>query len=81
MMNMKGFGRKWSWPNFMMINMKGFGRKWSWPNFMMMNMSEFDRKWSWPNLKVLSRHSPGGTEEKHKTTISIAGRRGRDLNP
>jgi hypothetical protein len=33
---------------------------------MMMNLKGLGRKRSWPNFKVLSRHSPGGTEENHK---------------
>jgi hypothetical protein len=33
-------------------------------------------------VKVLSQHSPGGAEENHtKTSIRIAGRRGRESNP
>jgi hypothetical protein len=32
---------------------------------MMMNWKGFGRNWLWPNLKVLSWHSPGGTEESH----------------
>jgi hypothetical protein len=32
----------------------------------MMNCKGFGRKRSWPNFKVLSRYSPGGTEESHK---------------
>jgi hypothetical protein len=48
---------------------------------MMMNWKEFDRKQLWPDFKVLSQHSPGGTEEiPRKTSIRIAGRRGRDLH-
>jgi hypothetical protein len=31
-------------------------------------------------LKIVSRHSPGGTVENHEETIRIADRRGRDLN-
>jgi hypothetical protein len=47
-----------------------------------MNWKRFGRKRSWPNFKVLSRNSPGGTEETaKKTSIWIAGRRGPDLNP
>jgi hypothetical protein len=33
---------------------------------MMMNWKGFGRKWSRPNFKVLSWHSPGGTEENHE---------------
>jgi hypothetical protein len=33
----------------------------------MMNCKGFGRKWVWPNFMVLSRHSPGGTEEGHET--------------
>jgi hypothetical protein len=41
---------------------------------MMTNWKGFGRKRSWPNFKVLSRHSPGGTEKNHeKTQVSIAG--------
>jgi hypothetical protein len=48
---------------------------------MMMNWRGFGRKRSWPNFKALSRNSPGGTEKKaRKTSIRIAGHRGRDLN-
>jgi hypothetical protein len=32
----------------------------------MMNWIGFGRKPSWPNFKVLSRHSPGGTEVNHE---------------
>jgi hypothetical protein len=32
----------------------------------MTNCKEFGRKRSYCNLKVLSRHSPEGTEEKHE---------------
>jgi hypothetical protein len=32
----------------------------------MMNWKGFGRKRSWPNFKVLSRHSPGRTEENHE---------------
>jgi hypothetical protein len=48
----------------------------------MMNWKGFGRKRPWPDFKVLSRNSPGGTEEKNeKTLIRIAGRLGRDMNP
>jgi hypothetical protein len=44
---------------------------------MMMNWKGFGRKWSWPNVKILSRHSPGETEENHnQDSWSL----GRDLN-
>jgi len=33
---------------------------------VMMKWKGFDRKRTWPNLKVLSRNSPGGTEENHE---------------
>jgi hypothetical protein len=33
---------------------------------MMMNWNGFGRKRSLPNFKILSRHSPGWTEENHK---------------
>jgi hypothetical protein len=47
----------------------------------MMNCKVFGRKQLWSNFKVLSWHSPGGTEENHENPqISIAGRWGRDLN-
>jgi hypothetical protein len=32
----------------------------------MMNWKGFGRKRSWHNFKVLSQHSPGGTEENHE---------------
>jgi hypothetical protein len=49
---------------------------------MMLNLKGFGRKRSWPNLKILSRHSPGGSEKAHeKTPMRISGRRGQDLNP
>jgi hypothetical protein len=32
---------------------------------MMMNWKGFGRKRPWPNFKVLSKHSPGVTEESH----------------
>jgi hypothetical protein len=31
-------------------------------------MKLFGTKQSWPEFKVLSRHSPGGTEKNHKKT-------------
>jgi hypothetical protein len=34
---------------------------------MVMNLKGFGRKRSWPDFKVLSRHSPGGTEENTNT--------------
>jgi hypothetical protein len=30
------------------------------------NWKGYGRKWVWPNFKVLSRHSPGGTEKTVK---------------
>jgi hypothetical protein len=49
---------------------------------MMMNYKGFGRKRSWPNFKELSRHSPGGTEEKiREISISLAGRLDRYMNP
>jgi hypothetical protein len=48
---------------------------------MMMNWRGFGRKLSWPNFMVLSWHSPGGTEKPWKTSIRIAGRQGREINP
>jgi hypothetical protein len=35
--------------------------------WMMMNWKGLGRKWWWPNFKVLSWHSPGGTEKITKT--------------
>jgi hypothetical protein len=32
----------------------------------MMNRKGIGRQGSWPNFKVLSRYSPGGTEENHE---------------
>jgi hypothetical protein len=32
----------------------------------MMNRKRFGRDQSWPNFKVLSQHSPEGTEEDHE---------------
>jgi hypothetical protein len=46
----------------------------------MINWEGFGRRRSWPNLKVLSLHSPGGTEANYEN--SQDGRSpGRDLNP
>jgi hypothetical protein len=36
----------------------------------MMNLKGFGRKWLCPNFKVLSRHSPGGTEDNHENPQS-----------
>jgi hypothetical protein len=36
------------------------GDKW-----IIMTWKGFGKKRSWPNLKILSRHSPGDTEENH----------------
>jgi hypothetical protein len=36
----------------------------------MMNWKGFGRKQWWNNFKVLSRHSPGGTEENYEKTQS-----------
>jgi hypothetical protein len=36
----------------------------------MMNWKGFGRKRPWPNSKVLSRHSPGGTEYNHTESQS-----------
>jgi len=33
---------------------------------MMVNWKGFGRKRWWPNFKILSRHSPEGTEENHE---------------
>jgi hypothetical protein len=33
---------------------------------MRINWKGFGRKWSWPNFKVLTRHSPEGTEKTMK---------------
>jgi hypothetical protein len=41
----------------------------------MLNWKEFGRKWLRPNFEVLSRHSPGGTEENHEKPVGIAGLR------
>jgi hypothetical protein len=48
---------------------------------MRMNRKGFGRKRSWPNFKVVSRYSPEGTRKPIKTSIRIAGRRGRESNP
>jgi hypothetical protein len=32
----------------------------------MVNWKGFGRKWSWHKFGVISRHSPGGTEQNHK---------------
>jgi hypothetical protein len=42
-----------------------------------MNCKGFGRNRSWPNCKVLSRHSPGGTEKTTKNLNHYS----RDLNP
>jgi hypothetical protein len=36
----------------------------------MMNFKGFGREWSWPNLKVITQHSPGGTEKNNEETQS-----------
>jgi hypothetical protein len=46
---------------------------------MMLNWKQFGRKRLWPNFKVLSRHSPGGTEENHENLNQDS--RGREPNP
>jgi hypothetical protein len=38
---------------------------------MTMNCKGFYRKWSWPKFKVLSGHSPGGTDENHKRDLEL----------
>jgi hypothetical protein len=49
---------------------------------MMKNWIGFGMNWSWPNFKVLSWHSPEGTQENHeRTSIGIADRRGREQDP
>jgi hypothetical protein len=47
---------------------------------MTMNLKGFGRMRLWPNFRVLSRHSPGGTEKNHAKPARIAGRQGQDLN-
>jgi hypothetical protein len=47
----------------------------------MINWKGFGRKWSWPNFKVLSRHSPGGTEDNHENRSEVSRSSDRDLNP
>jgi hypothetical protein len=42
---------------------------------MMMDWKRFGRKRPWPDFKVLSLHSPGGTEGNLETLIRIAGYR------
>jgi hypothetical protein len=49
-----------------MINWKGCGRKRSWSNFEV--------------LEVVSRHSPGGSEENHENIVQDTRPLGRDLN-
>jgi hypothetical protein len=46
----------------------------------MMDWKGFGRKRSWPNFNAVSWNLPEGTEENHKNSISIAGRRGREYN-
>jgi hypothetical protein len=46
-----------------------------------MNWRGFERKGSWLNFKVLSRHSPGGTEEIYENLSQDNQSLGRDLNP
>jgi hypothetical protein len=41
----------------------------------MANIKRFGKKWSWPNFKVISQHSPGGTEENYEKPVSVAGLR------
>jgi hypothetical protein len=47
----------------------------------MMKLEGFGGKRSWPNFKILSRHSPGGTEENTKNIIQDSRSPDRDLNP
>jgi hypothetical protein len=47
----------------------------------MRNWKGLGRKRSWPNLKVLSRHSRGGTEKNHKNLSLVSWSPGRDFNP
>jgi hypothetical protein len=46
-----------------------------------MNWTGFRGKRSWPNCKVLSRHSPGGTEENHKESLSRSRSPGQRIVP
>jgi hypothetical protein len=46
----------------------------------MMNCEGFGRKQSRPNFKVLSRHSPKGTEKNMKTLSQDSRSPGRDLS-
>jgi hypothetical protein len=42
----------------------------------MIKCKGFGRKQSWHNFNVLSRHSPGGSDESHKkNSLGIAGLR------
>jgi hypothetical protein len=40
-----------------------------------------DENWLWPNFKVLSLHSPGGTEKNHENVSQDSRFSGRDVNP
>jgi hypothetical protein len=46
----------------------------------MTNCKGFGRKRAWPDFKVLSRHSPGGSEENYENRQDSLSA-GRDLNP
>jgi hypothetical protein len=46
-----------------------------------MNWEGYGRKQSWINFKVLSRHSPGGTEESHENFSQDSRFPNRDLKP
>jgi hypothetical protein len=48
---------------------------------MMMNGKGLGRKRSWPNLRYYAGIRLDKLNKPQKTTISIAGRRGRDQNP
>jgi hypothetical protein len=47
----------------------------------MTNWKGFGRKRLWPNFKILSWHSPGGTEKNHENLSHDSQYPGRDLNP
>jgi hypothetical protein len=47
----------------------------------MTNWKGFGRRRLWPNIKVLSRNSPGGIEEKYLNLSQDYKYPGRDLKP
>jgi hypothetical protein len=48
---------------------------------MMINWKGFVWKRSWPNFKVLSGHSPGGTEENHENLSQDSRSQGMRFKP